>query len=429
DVSGNVVAPPGATHAQLVGAATGNGKVRFDRLYLAEATEPREGGGEPVPVDPPWEVLSGPQGLELWADPSAVITVTHLEEELLFGLGLATPDRVRDPLGHQRSARVDQPLSWQADESLLAIGALPFPAPEGTPFDFVGTAVTEGVRLRWTLGRGAQPLPLVFTLPTKARIDDLAFDGRPMPTPTEAGVTLDDVAEMTWGKDAKQVSFRFSAPAAVTFFPHGGQGAFVVLGIPPRKLKNGDLLLGIDLSAASLGRGAQVQQRFREAKEARARGALTRALEIYGGMQREFAFDAEVVARAKREADAIRALAQQLLEGVEWAQRESRRLALPAYAVAAKRALAALERDFAGTSELDRARTLVSEIEERVRSESGSALNTELARLNRTAQEHVRQGRDALARLIYAHVAGHDPELGEVRKAQAALERLVGGPK
>ena len=65
----------------------------------------------------------------------------------------------------------------------------------------------------------------------------------------------------------------------------------------------------------------------------------------------------------------------------------------------------------------------------RVRSESGSALNTELARLNRTAQEHVRQGRDALARLIYAHVAGHDPELGEVRKAQAALERLVGGPK
>ncbi|MCA8925866.1 MAG: FHA domain-containing protein, partial [Planctomycetes bacterium] len=41
DVSGNVVAPPGATHAQLVGAATGNGKVRFDRLYLAEATEPR----------------------------------------------------------------------------------------------------------------------------------------------------------------------------------------------------------------------------------------------------------------------------------------------------------------------------------------------------------------------------------------------------
>jgi len=427
DIGGLVVAPFGATHAQLVGGMTGSGEVRFDRLFFGEAVEVPEGGGEPVALEPPWEVLSGPQDLELWADPSAVITVTRHGEELLYGLGLATASRVRDALGHQRSARIDQPLSWQADESLLAIGALPFPSGGGTQFDFVGQAVTEGVRLRWTLGRGSEPQPLVFSLPAIERIDDLALDGQPLPSLSEEGTTLEQVAEMTWGTDEKQASFRFSAPATVTVYGQGKHGVFVVLGIPPRKLKNGDLRLGIDLTSASLGRGAAVSSRFKEARQARARGALTRALEIYAEIRREFSFDAEIVARAKAEADAIRALAEQLLGAVKWARAESQRLAHPAFVRAAQVALKSLESEFAGTSELDQARTLTSEIEERVRSEEASALNTRLGRLNRTAQEHVRQGRDALARLIYGHVVTHDPGLAEVRKAQAALARLRGG--
>ncbi|MEZ6183856.1 MAG: FHA domain-containing protein [Planctomycetota bacterium] len=428
DVSGLVVAPLGATHAQLAAAASGNGEVRFDRMFMGEATSQASDDAPAEALEPAWEVLSGPQGLEVWADPHAVITVMANEtDELVYGLGLAAPDRVKDALGHQRSARIDQPLGWQADESLLAIGTLPFPAPQGTQFDFVAQASAEELRLRWTLGRDAEPLPLVFTLPARQRIEALAFDGQPLPPPSPSGSRLEEVAEMTWGREEKQVSFRFTAPATVTVYPHGSRGAFVVLSIPPRKLKNGDLRLGFDLGGASLGRGAKVQERFKEAREARGRGALTRALEVYQAIEREFNFDAEVVARAKREAASIRALAEELLGAVRWAQAESRRLAHPAFARAARAALTALERDFAGTSELDRARTATTEIEERVESERATELNGELARLNRSAQEHVRQGREALARLIYRDVVRHDASLAEVRKAQAALQRLEEG--
>ncbi|MBX3467942.1 MAG: hypothetical protein KF878_13795 [Planctomycetes bacterium] len=414
DVGGTVVAPRGATLARVVGVALPTrdgpaGRARFDRVHMVATGE-----------QPQRFVLDGPAGLALHVDERGVTSIHRDRRELAAELAVAVDPA--DPLCHQRAARVDQPAAPQPDESLLALGAIPDPIGGRVDYAFSAAPDAGGLRLRWSGGARAEPLSLVFLLPRLEDVAPLELDGKDVTgqLPT-APVT---VSEMAWGKAARQVSFRFTAPAALTL-RRVGSGAELSFAVPPRAIATGEASVGVDVGAASSGTRDQLRRLLEEAEQAAAQGELARALEAYRRLAARFSHDPAVVERANRAADELTRRAQRLVEVVEFAQREAQELPLPPLAQAARAVVDELERGFDGTPQLDRARRELSRIDDAVAAARRAEEHARVRELLDRAQRLREAGHVHLARLIYQGIVDHVdeavPGVADARTRLAAL--------
>ncbi|MCO5171035.1 MAG: FHA domain-containing protein [Planctomycetes bacterium] len=414
DVGGTVVAPRGATLARVVGVALASadgpaGRARFDRVHLVASSE------APQPF-----VLDGPAGLSLRVDERGVTSVHRDRRELAAELALAVD--LADPLAHQRAARVDQPTAPQPDESLLALGAIPDGGGGRVDYAFSAAPDAGGLRLRWSGGPRAAPLHLVFLLPRLEDVAPLELDGKDVTGQLPSAPVT--VSEMAWGKNDRQVSFRFTAPAALTL-RRVGSGAELSFAVPPRPIATGEAGVGVDVGAASSGTRDQLRRLLEEAEQAAAQGEHARALEAYRRLAARFSHDRAVVERANRAVEEISRRAQRLADVVEFARREAQELPLPPLAQAARAVIDELERGFDGTPQLDRARRELGLVDDAVAAARRAEQQARVRELLDRAQRLREAGHVHLARLIYQGIVDHVdegvPGVADARTRLAAL--------
>jgi len=416
DIAGTVVAPKGASLARVVVVGLGTqdgpaGVVRVDRIHMSlEPQEPQDEG------------LEGPAGLVVHGDPRGVLVIARAGRELASELALCLDPA--DSLADQAAARVDQPLALQTDGSLLAFGAIPDPGRARVDYQLAVRPAAAGLGLQWSAGQRAAPVTLRMVVPSLDAVRPVELDGKPVGDVPPGGLELEGVNEMAWGKGANQVSFRFSTPARLRLEPQGS-GARLLLTLVPRPLATGEAGIGIDLGAASTGTREALRRLVAEAEEAAARGELARALAAWRRLQAQFPHETALVARADREARAIAARADRLLEIAAWVAAESREVASPALLAAARSILADLERDHAGAPQVDRARREVSAVEGALQDAERRKGAARVRALVERAQSLRQQGHVETARLIYQGIVeqfGKDVE--GVADAAAKLAAL-----
>jgi pSer/pThr/pTyr-binding forkhead associated (FHA) protein len=415
ELGGTVVAPRGATLGRLVAVGLtrgGAGRVRLDRFHLSESDDAER------------MTLAGPGGLELALDERGVLSLSRSKRELAFKIGLAL-DR-NDPLTMQPAARIEQPLTEQTDGTLLAVSSVPLLS-EGKRADvaFTARAVTDGVRLRWSTPEAPGSLHLGFHVGHLADLGAVSLDGQPLPTPLpEAGYHQEGIDEMAWGEGEAQVSFRFDTPATldVRTLP---RGVVFWFALSPRQLATGELGVGMEVAAASLSAHADIQRLLREADEATQSGDYARALRTYATLRSRYSHEAEVVARATREAKALEIRAQRLIDFLDWTAEQARELQIATLADVGRSALAELEAGFGNSDQVRDGQAKLRAVEKAVAERERQEAAQRVRRLLAQALRFRKAGQLRLARLTYEGIlANFDPEVTGVAEAKSKLEGL-----
>ncbi len=421
ELSGVVVAPPGANEAQLAAvafSAGGAGRVELDRLRWGEAAEPA-----------PSETLGGPAGVELELDPRGVLSLRRGGRELFLEGGLVLDPA--DPLTAQPQARIDQPLGRQPDESLLALGALLEPARAArVEFAFTARPAAEGLALRWSVGpeEERERLHLRFVLPRVGDLGPLELDGLAVPTDAlpEQGRRYEQVSELAWGRGDDQVSLAFVAPADVTLRPLGGeQATLIVSAAPARAPATGQGEVGFDLLAASQRAREAVRRLLRQAELAEEQRLFADAEAAYRRLLREFPHEDEAAAAARAGLAALSARAERLLDVIRWAHARARTLPAGELLAAARSAAEELEAAFPEAPQLEAARRELAGLEQTLALAGRRAEAQRVRALVERAKELRAAGHLRLARTLYTYVieryTDEVPGVTEARDRLAAL--------
>ena len=209
-----VKAPPGANKARVCCMALeagGTGKVRWDRVSVQQAQK-GEGGIRAATV------LRGPSpGLEVRIDARGTLRFHRQKLELAEEVGLVLDPA--NPLTTQSTARIDQPLARQTDQSLLALGSIiDLKKSERVEYTFTARPGAATTRVRWSLAPTTDAAKTVTTLNIQFKVHrfgdlgDLVFDEKVVKRIPKDGVLYEKVREMVWGKGEHQIAFGLLTP-------------------------------------------------------------------------------------------------------------------------------------------------------------------------------------------------------------------------
>jgi pSer/pThr/pTyr-binding forkhead associated (FHA) protein len=438
DAGDELVVPARATHGRVVAFAiplsNGSGSAWFDQISLLE-----EEGTEKQPR------LQG-AGLIVSASKRGVLEIRRPAQngapELLLArahLEIAAPDGSRgDPLSTQLSWQTTTPAGDPGDGGLFADGTILDAALGSRVQSAVAVKpVADVLKVWWETGKKdlaeGRAVRIVIVAP---RLRDIS----PVELQTQSGATatleqafakyhttsmrIDDILEIAWGSGADQASLK-PQKAALEVEKVGDGVRFELVCVP--ELRSGEVrVAGFDIAKASSLAHGRIRELLNAAEQSRKDGRLEDARQAYLRLAAEFAHDAPVASRARREADALALQADRLLESVTGAAEDAADLGVPELARAAHQWIDALAKAFPGATQLAKAAAAVARADERL-AKAGAVAKTGRAReLVLLGARHREGNRNRLARTIYEYVVAHfPPEDPSVKDAQ---ERLAAMP-
>lgn len=434
-VEGFAAPPEGASKARLMAFVRGRGVTRA----LIDRLEFRQGEAGPAPVE-----LKRPTGL-VRLSPRGVASFTRpggrgpLARDIRLSLVVGDTAAFQD-FGGQDAARLDVPAQVKKRRA-RSQGAL-FDSDEGAwrPFLAFVEDGESGLRFRYQfegrdlpssayLGIGlvcpdpsaVAPVLVVNEGGGSSRLSELFAKGG---KGEEVPIAVPGVREVSWGEGARQVAMRLTGPATLVA-ARGGSGLDLRFFLAPQEIEGELRSVGFELSSSSSKERGRIRQLFDKAGAASAAADYGRALGIYRQIEASYGYDAAVVARARKRAESLEAIARDLSAEIQRAVEDAKSLGSPLIRASAEARLAKLERAFPASLETGAAQRAIASLRTRAEADAATEKSLQASRILARGNKHLAASRLQLARAIFRHLVDNYPaDDASVREAKVRLKNL-----